>query len=378
MNRFNLLLAILCVAGLSTRAQCVVAKDSYGQITTTCQLYFPQTGTERLHKQVTYLGSEFFTFPEWQEGKIQLDESGKEISCQLTYNLVTNTVLCQLAKDVAPRNITPYAFTISGTTFSRQQNSTLGLKHDTYLTTLHNGQTKLLKSLTRRLVLKSMRNGYEQGSVFDGYYETQERYYIQKGDAQLQLTSLSKSSLLTILYDQAAPIAARLPGRQLKSDEVARILVYYDSLTTASDINRPILSRNPLFNAFLHNQLKYPNQAWNNGVYGRVYAGFEVNEDGQVTNITLLSPDNIGFGFDQIVKQTLGKFPKVKPEYVGKYVLPVAFTYTNRQDKETSYVPVNKLSDDRFEGRTVLEEFTVPVIVSKPSVTSREVWGYYK
>lgn len=378
MKRSNLLLSVLCIVSLSARGQCIVAKDSYGQVTTTCQLYFPQTGTERLHKQVVYLGNEFFSFPEWQQGKIQLDESGQEILCQLAYNLVTNKVMCQLAKDIAPREVTPYAFTINGTTFNRQPNTTLGIKHDSYFTTLHNGRTKLLKSLTRRFIPKLIRNSYEQGSVFEGYYETQERYYIRKGDAQPQLTNLSKNSFLTILHDQANAIAARLTGKHPENDEIAAILVYYDSLTTVSDANKPSLSRNAAFSVFLHNQLKYPNQAWNSGVYGRVYAVFEVNEGGRVTNITLLSPDNIGFGSDQVVMQALTRLSKVKPEFVGKYALPVTFTYTNTQHKEAIYVPINKLSTDRFEGRTVLEEFMVPIVVSKPSITSREVWGYYR
>ena len=378
MNRSNILLGILCVAGLGARGQYTIDKDNYGQITTTHQLYFPQTGSEQLHNQVTYLGSEFFTFPAWQEGKIQLDESGKEISCQLAYSLVTNTVMCQLAKDAAPTVVVPYAFTIDGVTFVRQKNTTLGIKHDSYCTVLYDCQTKLLKTLTRRLIPKIIRNGYEQGSVFEGYYETQERYFIRKGDTQPQPTNLSKSSLLTILYDQATPIAARLSGKQLKSDEVATILAYYDSLTTASGINKPLLSRNAAFTEFLHDQLSYPNRAWNSGVYGRVYAGFEINEGGQVTNIALLSPNNIGFGFDHVVRQALGKLPRLKPGLSGRYALPVAFTYTNTQDKESRYVPINKLPADRLEGRTVLEEFVVPIVVSKPSVTGREVWGYYK
>ncbi len=388
MSRFILLLGYLFLGSMPTWGQCVISKNNYGQVITTCEQYgatVPNQFATASHKQANYLGSEFFTFPAWQAGKIQLDQSGKEIACLLAYNLVTNTIMCQFNNELKPTNIKPYTFTINGIKFSQQVNMVPGVDKQSYFTVLYDGQTKLMKSFTNRLILKPTGNGYEKSNPFDGYYQTQERYYIRKGEGQPQLTTLSRSSLSTILYEHSEQIVSRFPQKQLTIGETTKLLAYYDSLRTASnslktalDSNKPLLSRDVVFTDFLHNQLKYPNRAWNNSVYGRVYAGFEVNEDGRITNITLLSPDNIGFGFDQAVKLVLSKLANVRPTHVGKYALPVSFTYTNTQDKEGTYVPINTLPSERFNGRTVLEEIVVPVVVSKSVTTSREVWGYYK
>ncbi|MVM37743.1 hypothetical protein GO730_09245 [Spirosoma sp. HMF3257] len=68
----------------------------------------------------------------------------------------------------------------------------------------------------------------------------------------------------------------------------------------------------------------------------------------------------------------------VDPAFNGKYALPVAFTYTNTKEKSGPHVPINRLPDDRLDGRQLLEEVVVPYVVSTPITTSREVWGYYK
>ena len=86
----------------------------------------------------------------------------------------------------------------------------------------------------------------------------------------------------------------------------------------------------------------------------------------------------MGFGLDHEVKQALRKLAALKPEYRGKYSLPVAFTYANAREKKDPYVPVNVLPSNRMSGRTLLSEWVIPIVVSKPISTSREVWGYYK
>lgn len=381
MSRFILLFSVLFTYSLLAGGQCVILKDSYGQIITTCELYsaeVPNRLAMSAHKQINYLGSEYFSFPAWQEGTIQLDQAGKEIKCVLAYNVVDNKVMCQFDKDVAATPVKPYAFTINGIRFIKQPIKVLGIDYQSYATVIDGNQTKLLKSLTRRLVPRSVRNSYEKSGLFDGYYQTQERYYIRKGEAESQLTTLSKSSLTAILYEHSVEISSRFPQKKFTIDEVVQVLAYYDSLTAVRDVNNPSLSKDAVFRGFLHNELKYPNRAWNQGVYGRVYAGFDVNQSGQLTNISLLSPDNIGFDFDQTVKQALTKLASVKPAFAGRYILPVAFTYTNTIDKEPAHVPINTLAPERFDGRTVLQEIVVPVVVSKPVIESREVWGYYK
>jgi TonB family protein len=225
------------------------------------------------------------------------------------------------------------------------------------------------------LVTRYIANSYEKNQPFTGYYKGDERFYIQKGDAYFEQTNLSRQSLLIILYEQTSQLAPQLSNKQLTVNEVSKLLAQYDSLIVLANGNKPLLSQDVLFSTFLHHHIKYPNQAWNNRVYSRVYTSFEVNETGQLVNINTLSPANTGFGFDQSVQQALRKLTHVKPAYKGKYVLPVSFTYTNRLEDSGTHVPLNTLATEVFEGHTLLDELVVPVIVTKPVHIVREVWG---
>jgi hypothetical protein len=133
-----------------------------------------------------------------------------------------------------------------------------------------------------------------------------------------------------------------------------------------------------VFSQELHNTITYPGTAWIQAVYSRVYAGFEVSELGAVKNVTILSPENAGFGFSSAVRQALEKLPRLGPGLAGTYALPVTFTYTNSLEKTGTHWPVNRLADEYLNGRTLLDEFVVPIVVSKPAISTREVWGYYK
>ncbi|GAB3749267.1 hypothetical protein [Spirosoma pomorum] len=327
------------------------------------------------HNVARYLGSEFFSYPIWQEGTIQLDRSGQEIQCKLAYNVLNQSVLCQLDNDATVTEVKPFTFTLNGIKFGQQLAKKTSIGSQPYTTILHDGSIRLLKSVTHKLVTKYIANSYEKNQPFIGYYKVDERFYIQKGDAYPEQTNLSRQSLLTILYEQTSQLAPQLSKKQLTVDEVSKLLARYDSLTVLANGNKPLLSQDVLFSTFLHHHIKYPNQAWNNRVYSRVYAGFEVSETGELINISPLSPANTSFGFDQSVQQALRKLTQVKPAYKGKYVLPVSFTYTNRLETSGTHVPINTLASKAFEGRTLLDELVVPVTVTKPVDMVREVWG---
>ncbi len=138
------------------------------------------------------------------------------------------------------------------------------------------------------------------------------------------------------------------------------------------------ISNDPVFAQALHQHIIYPGAAWIQAIYSRVYAGFDVDQQGRVKNVTILSPDNAGMGFSEVVRAGLEKMPPLNPSFAGTYALPVAFIYTNQREGKQPHIPVNRLSDDRLAGRTLLGEFVVPVVVTKPVLTSREVWGYFK
>ncbi|GAB3892257.1 hypothetical protein GCM10028803_04890 [Larkinella knui] len=378
MKSFFLLITILYGGIVNTLGQCTVTKDVYGQVITTCQMNSFLSENAPLNKQLTFLGSEFASFPVWQEGQIRLDQSGQDLACLLAYNVVSHEVLCRFKDDLVGKAVTPYSFVLNGIEYVRQIKSVMGINYTLYTTALSRGQTKLLKSWKGRFVKTPIRNAYDKDRPFAGYYQIDQRYYIQKGDAVPQPINLTKSSILSVLEDQKEIIDSKLPQRQLTVEQVIGVVGMYDSLTVFAQLSSSSLSTDAVFKELLRSQIKYPVQAWNAQVYARVYVGFEITREGQLTNIQLLSPENVGFGFKQEIEKALSKLAKTKQEYAGRYALPVSFTYTNALDKQRKFVPVNTLSTDLLVGRIVLNEFVVNQIMGKDVAKNREVWGYYK
>ena len=82
------------------------------------------------------------------------------------------------------------------------------------------------------------------------------------------------------------------------------------------------------FYSYFAKNIKYPKEAKDNGVSGKVYSQFTVNEDGSITDIKILR--GIGSGCDEEAKRILKGMPNWEPKIVkGKPV------------KETMVIPVN-------------------------------------
>jgi len=393
MIRCMFLLSISCLFGHSGYGQLTVFQNRDGYVFTTVDEYGPGTITATSYKKLTYAGSPFLAYPIWQPGRVKLDAPGHYIACDIAYNLVENAVLCRFAGDSTVQTLRPDRFIIGNEEFVRQRNRNAGTDYKLYAKILYDGKTKLLLNVTKRLdpyASASARTGYEKETTISGRYTLEEKYFIRKGDARPEAINLTKNSLLAALYEQADKLAPQLPGRRLTAADVVAILPYYDSLMTVRRATRsgadsaayvsssvPI-SNDPVFTQALHQHVVYPGAAWIQAVYSRVYAGFDVDQQGRVSNVTILSPDNAGMGFTDVVRAGLEKMPLLNPSFAGTYALPVAFTYTNRKESKQPHVPVNRLPDDRLAGRTLLGEFVVPIVVTKPVLTSREVWGYFK
>lgn len=389
MIRFVLLLCMVALLTTTGYSQMTVYQDRRGYVFTTVDEYGPGTISATSYKKLTYAGSPFLSYPVWQPGRVKIDAQGQYIPCEVAYNLVENVVTCRFAGDSTVRTLRPVRFIIGNDEFVRQQNRRTGADYKIYTKALYDGQTKLLLNLTKRgdpYASASAKNGYEKETTVNGRYVLEEKYFIRKGDARPESISLTKSSVLAVLYEQADKLAPRLSSRRLTPADLVAILPYYDSLMTVSGatqsdsyVSSKIPIRNdPVFTQTLHQQIVYPGVAWIQAVYSRVYAGFEVDQQGRVKNVTILSPSNAGMGFVDVVRAGLEKLPILNPTFAGTYALPVAFTYTNQKESKQPHVPVNRLPDDRLTGRTLLDEFVVPVVVSKPILTSREVWGYFK
>lgn len=81
---------------------------------------------------------------------------------------------------------------------------------------------------------------------------------------------------------------------------------------------------------YLTNNLKYPRQAAQAGISGRVYVGFVVNSDGSLTDVQVLK--GIGFGCDEEARRVVQQMPRWKPGRQSgrpvrvRFTLPIAFT----------------------------------------------------
>lgn len=76
---------------------------------------------------------------------------------------------------------------------------------------------------------------------------------------------------------------------------------------------------------FIKENLKYPSQAQNAGVQGKVILNFVVNKDGKITNIKVVR--GIGFGCDEEAVRVLEKMPRWNPGKMGGKAVPVYFTF---------------------------------------------------
>ena len=214
-----LLFGIVHIAEL--RGQCIIFQEKNGQVYTTCDVYSSAAGMQNslaaTHNQVTYMGTQFSTFPIWQAGTFRLDSKGTEIKGELAYNLFSNEVLCKLAGDSTTRTITPAQFTLNGVEYIRQKANLPGVTSFFYIHKIYDGPTKFLVSSGKKLVPAqsgASKNGYEKPTNVSGAYQLFRNYFIQKGNAQPEYLTLTKKSLLDRFYDQSEQDGPANPGQR--------------------------------------------------------------------------------------------------------------------------------------------------------------------
>jgi hypothetical protein len=231
MIRFSLLTTMLSLVSLTSFAQCVVALDAKKRITTTCQL--PSSNLNRPIKlsrfQEVYLGSEYISFPIWQNGTLVLGDSHHEISCKIAYNLATQEVRCRFDSNSTEEKLAlPNKFTINGVSFLKQSDHALGAKSIFYAMVLYDGQTKLLKKIQHKLKLTEPIDGYAKAEEFNGYYEVFSNYYLLKADGALVPISLNKKDILAALNNDSERLASQMPSKKVSVDDLIKALSYYD------------------------------------------------------------------------------------------------------------------------------------------------------
>ncbi|MBD2757662.1 hypothetical protein [Spirosoma validum] len=232
--RSALLIGLLATLRFASYGQCVVSQDDQTRVITTCTFYEANDGLlmnrpDRIQgaSHVVYLGSQYFGYPIWQAGSLEMSDPKKSIPCRIAFNLVTNEIRCQFAGDSSAYAILPDAFTINGLRFVSRVNTQTGKAERAYYMVLYAGKTRLLKQFKCSLRMRD-KDVYTLDEAFNGEFVQQQTYYIQRNNGSLEPVTLSRKSVLDVLADQATILKRILTKKKLTDHELAGAVAYYD------------------------------------------------------------------------------------------------------------------------------------------------------
>ena len=113
-----------------------------------------------------------------------------------------------------------------------------------------------------------------------------------------------------------------------KSDEETEIILSIDPVVTQPQFPG---GEDSLYN-FIYSNLRYPQEAIDNGIEGRVFITFVIEKDGSITNIKILR--DIGYGCGEEAVRVLKMMPKWIPgkDHLGnirrtQYNMPINFEF---------------------------------------------------
>ena len=155
-------------------------------------------------------------------------------------------------------------------------------------------------------------NGYEKGTLVDGYKEGLWSYY-DNDTLKIQI-DYSKGKLVYLAKDTTKYAILTDQGW-----EMSKLDIYPHYLGS----NEEILQ-------IIYNNLHYPVEALERKARGTVLLGFEINLQGKVENAKIIK--DIGYGCGNAVLEVFKKIPdywlvarKGKKQYKSRYILPVHF-----------------------------------------------------
>jgi hypothetical protein len=231
MNHLRMLFSLLPLIQVACYGQCTVSMDDQKRIVTICQSYAEPNGllinrTDRQQgmAQTVYLGSEYLTYPVWQNGSLTMSGSKTAIPCRIAFNLMTNQVICRFPEDSAIHLVAPDAFTINDIPFVSRVN---GKSERAYYRVLYAGKTRLLVQYKCTLRPTNREPYALLDQAFDGIYQRQNNLYIQQNNEPIQRVRLSRKSLVTVLN-----ALGKLPDyhapKKLTVQELVAAIAYYD------------------------------------------------------------------------------------------------------------------------------------------------------
>ncbi|WP_421825824.1 hypothetical protein [Larkinella sp.] len=234
MYRSLFLIGLLGSLSLRGHSQCVVTQDAQKRVITTCRYYDSKDGflmnrpdRSQSMTQVTYLGSEYLTFPVWQPGTLETGDSKKPIPCLIAFNIATNVVKCRFEGDEQEYEVQPDAFTVNDMRFISQVSEKGVQTSRIYYKVLYAGKTRVLKQLRCNLIVPK-REAYTLDDPFDGTFRRQKTYFIQRNNDKPRTVNLSRKSVLSVLDDPTTRLNQYLTQRKLDVLQLVNAVAYYD------------------------------------------------------------------------------------------------------------------------------------------------------
>lgn len=151
------------------------------------------------------------------------------------------------------------------------------------------------------------------------------------------------------------------------------LIAFLFNRSAVAQIASTALDRDPVFTQVVTHRIHYPVKPASRAIYGRFYAGFDIDSAGHIRNISVLYPKmstrmNKLYGFDYEIRTGLKHVPPLKPSLAGSYILPIAFCFTHYREGASPIVPTNVLPEGyQMSERILLSE--IKVFASSPSST---------
>ena len=230
MKKSLLLLLILSLLVSTTKAQKItISTDSKGQIITTVISAVYSRGNTHTF---IYIGSPYLGDVVWHIGTITLDNQ-TIIPATLCYDLTTGILYTIDSSSVTDKwiEINPAAFTVEGAEFISFKTHFLGMTNTLYANLIYDGKTKLLVKLHKNL--RRPDNFHNFQSHDDGVYMSNNRYYLQKQDGEVEPINLNNKSILAKLMDKKNEISEFLKNSKIMikdEKDLITVLRFYDGL----------------------------------------------------------------------------------------------------------------------------------------------------
>ena len=148
------------------------------------------------------------------------------------------------------------------------------------------------------------------------------------------IKSVSISSMQRILLLAVLQIMAHITFAQATNDSVSPTnqnrVSFPDStiFVVVEQPAEPVGGMQALF-AYIGQNIRYPKEARKKGITGKVYVSFVINQDGGISDVSVLK--GIGHGCDEEVERLMKNAPPWRPGMQDgkpvrqRYVLPVSF-----------------------------------------------------